>query len=175
MTQFQKTLSWLAFTVICIVFSSPLSWARWATLEDADWEIEFENTEIQVNADGSYTEVVEHKLKVLKDSAREYLTTRRLYYNSMTTSLKVLEAKTIDGDQEFKVDPKFIEDKPMASSPKGFDQHNQVLVAFPEVKANSAIYLKYTMTVREFPVPGFFSSSFVYGADTYENSGTVTS
>lgn len=163
----------ISLIFIFSTFNTTLSWGRWATLEDADWAIEFENTQIEVNKDGSYSEIIEQRLKVLKDSAREVLTTRRLYYNSMISSLKVLDAKTINNDLEFKVDPKFIEDKPIASSIKGFDQQNQVLIAFPEVKLNSEIYLKYSLVVRDSPVPGFFSNSFIYGVDAFEKAGWV--
>ncbi len=164
-------------TLICLILFSlsllPQSWARWATLEDAESEILLENTDIEVNADGSFTQTIEQRIKILKENAREIMTTRRLIYNAATSSIKVLAAKTIHNGVEYPIDPKFLEDKPLASSPKGFDQHHQILVAYPEVKINSEIYLKYSLIVKEVPISGFFSTSFIYGSDSYEKSGRV--
>jgi hypothetical protein len=147
--------------------------ARWATHDDAESEVVYENVRIHVNADGTYSESIESLVKILKESGRDAFTTRRITYNSMSSELKILEAKTINGDKSFPVDLRQIEDKPLASSAKGFDQHNQVLIAFPQVQIDSQIYLKYAVNVKESPIPGFFSTSMIYGADTFEKAGTT--
>jgi hypothetical protein len=98
-TYYRQTLTCLIqFTVLSGLFLTLLGGmsevhARWATLDDADSEIEFENVEIDVLKSGAYTQTVELQAKILKESARETLTTRRLHYNSTSTRFKVLAAK----------------------------------------------------------------------------------
>lgn len=147
--------------------------ARWATPEDLDTLTESYNRSLQINRDGTYVETVEVTLVATKESGKEKLVSFPLVYNAQSSKLVVLEAKTIHDGVEYPVDLKHIEDKPLASSPQGFDQNRQMLIAFPELRVNAKIFIKYRTTVTEVPVPGFFSTQFVYGANSYEKNSKV--
>jgi hypothetical protein len=147
--------------------------ARWATPEDLDTITESYNRYLQINKDGTYVETVDLTLIATKESGKDKLVSFPLVYNAQSSKLVVLEAKTIHKDVEYPVDLKHIEDKPLASSPQGFDQNRQMLIAFPELALNAKIFIKYQTTVKEVPVPGFFSTQFIYGANSYEQNSKV--
>jgi hypothetical protein len=147
--------------------------ARWALPSDAGSEIEYENVSISVKADGTYTMTAESVEHLLKDGERVNFSNHRLYYNSRASKLKILEAKTINDGQTIAVDVKNLEDKPLASSPTGFDEIHQILVAFPEVKVGSKVFLKYTLEYNEVPFPGIFAESFSIGREELSRKGKI--
>lgn len=156
------------------ILSPGIVHARWATAEDAGWELAFHRVEIEVDSDGSYIETIEIRKRILKESSRAGLAIARETYNSNISRFKVLEAKTINDGREVDVDSDMIEDKPLASSPQGFDRLNQVLIAFPEVRVGSQLYYKYRIKNKEPTVPNFFSSDFVFGWDgVFQTHGNV--
>lgn len=157
---------------ICIFLMGTVS-ARWATREDMDSIIEFLNQEIEINQDGTYTETREISMVPIKESGKDSLVSVPITYNASNSTLTILEAKTIRNGQELMVDKKLIEDKPLASSPQGFDQTNQVLIAFPQVDINSKIYFKSQMVVREPVLPGFFSTNFIYGSNGFWQNSKI--
>ena len=147
--------------------------ARWATPDDLDIITESSNRNLQINQDGTYIDTIDLTLVATKESGKDRLVSFPLVYNANSSKLVVLEAKTIRDGIEYPVDLKNIEDKPLASSPQGFDQNRQLLIAFPEVALNAKIFIKYQTTVTEVPVPGFFSTQFIYGAGSYEKNSIV--
>lgn len=141
---------------------SPVS-ARWANIEDTDVSVEFHNQNFYVRKDGTYTVTTEMMLKPLKESGKDSLVSYPLVYNAVSSKLNILEAKVLLQGKEYPVDPKQIEDKPLASSPKGFDQNNQILLAFPQVSLDSKVYIKYQLDVKEPYIPNNFSADFTFG------------
>ena len=139
-----------------IIFSS-VAEARWGNREDAAVLYNFVRNLYKVEKDGTYTFEHEFKAEVIKSSGINSFTTFRLYYNGQSEKLEILFAKTINNGKEFVVDPKFIEDKPLASSHSGFDQTRQVLIAFPHVQVGSHIHIHYRLHVRIVPYQNFFS------------------
>ena len=119
--------------LVLMSYATPL-YARFAKLEDADFKFEIMNQSITVQADGSYTERMEIQAKVLKEAGKDRLVSLALPYNASNTRFTVLAAKTIVGGAEYAVDPQHIEDKPLASNVQGFDQNNQVLIAFQKLQ-----------------------------------------
>jgi hypothetical protein len=87
----------------------------------------------------------------------------QLRYNARAGSLTILTMETHNGAEVHPVPPGFIEDKPLASAPHGFDQEHQVLIAFPKVQIGSRLRLRYRRQLREVPLPGVFGQSFVFG------------
>lgn len=160
---------------LLLIFISiiPTAYGRWATINDLDTYIESYNKNIYVRKDGTYVETTELTMVATKESGKDKLVTFPLVYNAASDELKVLEAKTIVNGAEYPVDLTHIEDKPLASSPQGFDQKHQILVAFPDMALNAKIYLKYQTTVKQVPITGFFATDFVYGSDTYWQSSRV--
>ncbi len=168
-----KSIPRLILLTLTLALSGTAAHARWAQDEDAASEVEFQNVDTEVREDGTYETVVETQVKLLKESARTELGTQLFSYNSNTTEFKVLAARTqVDGKQ-IAVDSSKIEDKPRASSQQGFDQMNQVMIAFPEVKIGASVYTKVRLRVKEASFPGFFSAEYSYGVPVREKAGRV--
>ncbi len=148
--------------------------ARWASNEDASWEVEYQNEDTIVHADGTSEQVTETRTKVLKESARSRLALGRYSYNSNIQSLEILAAHTVIGDRIIPVDPSRIEDKPMASTPFGFDELHQVLIPFSEVEVGASVVAKIRLVTRDAALPGLWSAKFAYGYPTLESAGRVT-
>jgi len=144
--------------LFCFLFSN-VTEARWATLKDAALRYDLWRSVINVEKDGTYTEEVEFKAKILKDSAIDSFGNFLLTYNEQSQKVTILSAKTVNKGKSFPVDPKFIEDKPLASSFSGFDQTRQILVAFPHVGIGSDIYMRYRHQFKTVPYKNFFSYS----------------
>ncbi len=113
--------------------------ARWASDEDVAFEIEDQNVDTVVHADGTWEDVTETRTRVLKDSARTAVAIERFGYNANIQTFEVAEAYTVVGGRTVPVDPQRIEDKPMASTPFGFDELHQVMVPFPEVEVGASV------------------------------------
>ena len=143
--------------LICFFIFSNLTEARWGNKKDVAVVYNFIRDLYKVEKDGTYTFEQEFKAKVVKSSGIDGFTTFRLYYNGQSEKLEILLAKTINDGKEFVVNPKFIQDKPLASSHKGFDQTHQVLIAFPHVQVGSYVYIQYRVHVKIAPYRNFFS------------------
>ncbi len=152
-----KCLSF-SLALISLCFSNS-ALARWANSNDADHRYEFWKSSIQMEKDGTYTREVEFKATILKNSAINSLGNFVLTYNKQSEEVTILSAQTINGEKLFPVDQKFIEDKPLASSPSGFDQAHQILITFPHVGIKSEIQLRYRIHRKSPPYKGFFSYS----------------
>ena len=156
--------------LLCIsFFLSHSTMARWANIKDASVRYDLWRLTIQVEKDGSYTQHKEIKATVLKNSAIHAFGNFALTYNGSSQKIQVLSAKTINNGKEFPVDLNFIEDKPLASSFKGFDQTRQILIAFPHVQSGSKIYIRYRLHVKTAPYKNFFSFSKIFGWDFMTN------
>jgi len=162
------------FTIFLFsVFFHFPAYARFATPADTDMALDLFNREVEIRKDGTYTETIEVIMEAVKEGGKDRLVSYPLIYNKSNSEMKILEAKTIFEGKEYPVDPKKIEDKPLASSPQGFDQNHQVLIAFPQMAVNAKAYIKYRLIVKEAAVPNFFSTDFIYGAGQYFKASTV--
>lgn len=149
---------------LCLIVAANISHAKWAEFEEASVKININNQNTIINKDGTYESLIEEEFEILKDSARDKATRYTLYYDGDSQKIEILEAKTIFQGQEYSIDPKFIEDKPLASSSDGFDQRYQILLAFPKIEIGSRIYLKYKKTIRKPPLDNYFSAFFEFGS-----------
>ncbi len=147
---------------LCLIITSNISQAKWAGIEEASIKSYIDNYTISIKKDGTYEEIVEEKFEILKESGRNKAAHYTLYYDGDSQKIEILEAKTIYQNQEYKIDPKFIEDKPLASASDGFDQYHQILLAFPKIEIGSKIYLKYKKIVNKAPLANFFSDFFEF-------------
>ena len=155
-----KRFLWIAALVQIISLSVE---GRWATPEDAAISVEVSNIETTVKKDGSTESVIEFKCQILKEQGRSFAANYTLQYNGDNEELKILEAKTIVKDKEFILSKDMIEDKPLASSPQGFDQKRQVLLSFPNVEIGAMIYVKYTSKELKPILEGFFAYKHFFG------------
>ena len=137
--------------------------ARWAEYKDADYSRKLLNY-IDIEADGLFTSVSKIKFKVLNESGRAYFADYRHYYNNSVEKLEILRAECKTKGKTYKVDINRIEDKPIASSQKSFDQNNQILIAFPNVEVGSEIFLEYRIKVfKTFLANNYFDEMYCYG------------
>lgn len=154
--------------VLLFLATTQTAQARWADPSEAAYKINFERWHYKVHKDGSATITVESELEVLKDSARESEGLRRFRYDSSISTMKILEAKTINADGAIEVPKLDKEDKPLASSGPGFDVINQVTVAFPRVNVGSKLFLKTEETQRRAVIPDYFFTLQQMGRSVYD-------
>ncbi len=164
MCMFKKILFFL------LIFANISAQARWSTIDDVDLEYKFYNQKIKISKNGTSEATVETRQKILKEAARSKIANYTLHYNGDAASITILEAKTIYDGKEYNVTPDMIEDKPLASSPDGFDQQRQVKISFPKIEIGSEIYLKYIEKETNPPLDGFYSAKFYYGNGGYWQS-----
>lgn len=157
-----KFLKTLFNLTLLVFFVTPASEARWAKYEDASVEIEFSNVNINVNRDGTYETEVELQAKILKESGRDRFSLYSLVYNDDSADFTVLEAKAAYNGEEYIVTEDMMEDKPLASPGKGFDQLRQVTIPFPKIEIGTEVYLRYKQVNKKVPVDNFYGLSFSY-------------
>lgn len=145
--------------------------ARWATLADAPIKNSYTN-EINVNGDGTYEKITEATREILTETGRDQANIT-LYYNGDSEKIEILDAKTICQGKEYKLDKNLIEDKPLASSYEGFDQHRQILLAFPKVEVGTRLYLKYKHVQKKSKLENFFAERFYFGAGEFVVNSVV--
>jgi len=146
--------------------------ARWSKYEDASVEVKFSNININVNRDGTYETEVELQAKILKESGRDRFSLYSLIYNDDSADLTVLEAKTAYNGEEYIVTEDMIEDKPLASPSKGFDQLRQVTISFPKIEIGTEVYLRYKQVNKKVPIDNFYGLSFSYHGDYLQAENT---
>ena len=151
---------------------STIAEARWSKYEDASVEVEFSNVNINVNRDGTYETEVELQAKILKESGRDRFSLYSLVYNDDSADFTVLEAKTTYNGEEYIVTEDMMEDKPLASPSKGFDQLRQVTISFPKIEIGTEVYLRYKQVNKKVPIDNFYGLSFSYYGDYLQAENT---
>ena len=147
--------------------------AKWATPADAVVQMAYQQ-HITVNQDGTNQEVREIKFTILKEPGRDLAANYTLKYNGNSEKIQILTAKTSYKGNEYQLDNKLMEDKPLASAHGGFDQMRQILLAFPKAEIGATIYLKYKIITKEVPLPNFYATLFSFGADVLLEQAQVT-
>ncbi len=160
--------------IVTLVLIVNTTHARWITKADANIEIRF-LSDIYIKRNGTSTETVELKIKILNESGRENTATQILSYNRDTTKIEILDAKTINQGKVFYVPDQNIQDKSVATSinSSGFDETGQILIGFPNVQVGSEIYLKYKTTVSKTNIPDYFESTALIGTGGYWQSSQI--
>ncbi|WP_341815414.1 MULTISPECIES: DUF3857 domain-containing protein [unclassified Wolbachia] len=167
-----KFLKTLFNLTLLVFFVTPASEARWSKYEDASVEIKFSNVNINVNRDGTYETEVELQAKILKESGRDRFSLYSLVYNDDSADFTVLEAKAAYNGEEYIVTEDMMEDKPLASPSKGFDQLRQVTISFPKIEIGTEVYLRYKQVNKKVPVDNFYGLSFSYYGDYLQAENT---
>lgn len=167
-----KLLKVIFHLSLLVFFIAPIAEARWSKYEDASVEVKFSNVNINVNRDGTYETEVALQAKILKESGRDRFSLYSLVYNDDSTDFTILEAKAIYNGEEYIVTEDMIEDKPLASPSKGFDQLRQVTISFPKIEIGTEIYLRYKQINKKVPVDNFYGSSFSYYGDYLQVENT---
>jgi hypothetical protein len=155
-----------------MVFLIPVD-AKWANVADAPMK-NSSIEEIFVNADGTYEATVESKREILNEVGRYPGSNIILHYNGDSEKIAILAAKTIYKGQEYFLDQDSIEDKPLASSPQGFDQKRQVLLAFPKAEVGATLYIKYKFIVKKPSLENFYAATFNFGDGDLDTNSLIT-
>lgn len=160
--------------VSLIIFFAMSADARWATIDDAALEYKSFNNNVKINSDGTHEQTIEMRVMILKEHGRSAFANFTFQYNGDSAKVTILEAKTIYQGQEYNVEPRLIEDKPLASSPQGFDQLRQILISFPKTELGAEIYLKYNYKEIKPALDEFFGSQFNFGQGGYWQTASLT-
>jgi predicted transglutaminase-like cysteine proteinase len=154
-----------------LIISVP-AYAKWAPIADAPTRNSYVK-EITVNDDGTYESIEEVTKIILTEVGRSEEANTMLYYNGDSEKINLLEAKTIYKGNPYKLDRSLIEDKPLASSPAGFDQYRQLLLAFPKTEKGAKVSLKYKFTLKKTPIDNFYADYFRFGGGELVASSRV--
>ncbi|MBI3544306.1 MAG: DUF3857 domain-containing transglutaminase family protein, partial [Deltaproteobacteria bacterium] len=155
-------------------FGTGRAQARWATVNEADWAVASQNSTFTVKADGTFESETESTFAILKESGKERRGVDQVFYDPAEASVKVLEAKTINGYKSIAVSPERIEDKSVANGSTGFTKLHQITVAYPALEVGSKTFLKYVQKTTTPVLKGVFAARFIYGTQAPERAGTVT-
>ncbi len=152
----------LIITTFVFLFANN-SYARFATLQDADTSYDFYNRDISVNADGTSEETVEFQITLLREQARSIAAKFALPYNGSCESIEIIQAKSILNAKEYPVTENLITDKEIDGNKQGFDDYKQISISFPKNEVGASIYLKYKKRVNEIQLKQEFSTNGYYG------------
>lgn len=164
-----KRIIWGIFCSMVLITATQ---ARWASFADAPLKTSYEIA-VKVNKDGTMQELKKIQYEILKEQGRDIVAHYALRYNSASEKIKILTAKTIYQGKEYPLAIDLLEDKPLASAHRGFDQKRQILLAFPKAEIGAKIVLEYSITTTEVPIPGFYATVFDFGHKEYVTKARI--
>lgn len=150
------------------------TYARLQTIDDASLVYDQYNVDIKVHKDGTYEQTIEMQITLLREGARSLATKFPISYNSDSTSVELIEAKTIYQGKEYPVDKKMIEDKSIGNDRDGFDDHKQMSISFPYSEVGSTIYVKYKAYVKNPILDNEFFGNYYLGAGSYWKQAKIS-
>jgi hypothetical protein len=155
------------------IFVSLCAQAKLATNGDLPYVIEFDHTEINVEADGQSTLTREVMIRINNDQGREAQSVQSLSFNSRAQRFKILQAETLNGPPGKVVHspvPKGdIEIKEVGEMSQAFDSLKSAGLSFPKVGVGSRIHMKYELKNVEVPIKGFWSAGFSVSGENIED------
>ncbi len=153
----------VALSLLLIFILSPLAKARLQRPEEASHKFIQVNQYYQVKKTGHYKSVSEFEVEILNETGRREFGFYKFTYAPYLSKITSIEAYTKNGDSISKVESNSIEDKPLASSKDGFDNDNQVSIAFPNVQVGSVLYFKMNMETHTLSVDNYFGTIEYFG------------
>jgi len=167
--------NWIIFGLLaCLCFVPYASYARFCTLEDASVKYDFYNRDVTINKDGSSEDIVEFQIELLKEQAIELANKYTIDFNSESSSIEVIEAKSVFEAKDYKVMKNMIENKSVVYNTPGFDDTRQISISFPKAQIGTKIYLKYKERINKVPVDGEFFSDYYFGLYGYWQKASLT-
>ncbi len=148
---------------IVIFFISSFSWARLQKPEEASHKYLQINQYYRVDMTAQYESVSEFEVEILNETGRREFGFYRFTYAPYLMKITSIEAYTRNQDRRYKVEKSSIEDKPVASAKDGFDNDNQVSVAFPNVQVGSVLYFKIKFETHTLSLENFFATIEYFG------------
>ena len=166
----KKIITGLLFTLLFV----NNSYARFQTLQEADIKYDFYNRDLVIHKDGTHESIVEYQITLLREQARGFAAKFPIMYNSDSTSVDIIEAKSTLKGKEYPVESSMIEDKEVQNNEQGFDDTKQISISFPKPEVGATIYLKYKMHTKKVPLKNKFFSGYYFGTDGYWEKSNVT-
>jgi len=160
------------FGLSLILFCSP-AWAGWVPGQDVDVVLEWDNTSLDVKADGTYTQTDERKFTAKNERGRSRLVLEAIRFLPEISKLEVLEAVSITGGVETPVDLKTVQERAASGPAEGLTGVRELIIPFTNLQVGSSIKYKLKTTSKKPLYPGVFSMHFIYGAQFPEMGGSV--
>ncbi|OYZ22993.1 MAG: hypothetical protein B7Y39_07020 [Bdellovibrio sp. 28-41-41] len=153
----------VALSLLLMFILSHSANARLQRPEEASHKFIQVNQYYQVKKTGHYKSVAEFEVEILNETGRREFGFYKFTYAPYLSKITSIEAYTKNGDSISKVESNSIEDKPLASSKDGFDNDNQVSIAFPNVQVGSILYFKMNMETHTLSVNNYFGTIEYFG------------
>lgn len=155
-----------------ILFCST-AWAGWVPGQDAEVVLEWDNTSLEVKADGTYIQTDERKFTAKNERGRSRLALEAVRFLPELSKLEVLEAVSITNGVETPVDLKTIQERAAPGPAEGLTGVKELVIPFTNLQVGSSIKYKLKTTAKKPLYPGVFAMHFIYGAQFPEMGGTV--
>jgi hypothetical protein len=153
----------ILLTVFIMSLLSLPSFARLQRPEEASHRFLQVNQYYRVLKSGHYRSISEFQVEILNETGRRDYGFYKFNYAPYLSKIIEIQASTQNKDDTYKVEKNFIEDKPVASAKDGFDNDNQVSIAFPNVQVGSILYFKMEMETHTLPLDNFFGTIEYFG------------
>jgi hypothetical protein len=157
----------LICTLMLKLFIAQYAFARFATFNEADAQIDIYNISVNIDKSGNCEILQEVQLKILNESGREQLASQSFIYNSGNEAIEIIEARSIQDGKIYKVEGNMIQDKTLAGGENGFDDMNRIQIAYPNVGVGSSIYYRIKINRKEPIFDGFYEALYSPGASGY--------
>ncbi|MBL7545169.1 MAG: DUF3857 and transglutaminase domain-containing protein [Bdellovibrionaceae bacterium] len=149
--------------ITLLILVSPLVWGRLQKPEEASHRFLKVNQYYKVDKTGQYKSIIEFDVEILNETGRREYGFYKFTYPPYLSRITEIEASTKTKDNIYEVEKKFIEDKPVASNKDGFDNDNQVSIAFPNVQVGSILSLRVSMQTHTLSLENFFGTIEYFG------------
>lgn len=116
--------------------------ARWASYQDADTQINSKIQNIYIKQDGSFIEIDEIKVKILKEQGIANWAQYIYPYNPAVNTVKILKATTTLNNKTYTVASHKIQDSPIPSESGYFTSRRHINIPYQKISVNSIIFLK---------------------------------
>lgn len=150
------------------------AFARWVTVDDKMQDINYIKCHIYVNNDGTSKTIKELESTLLKDPIKGEWAHFYMPYNTNISTLKILEAKTIINNKQYPVGIDKIEDKPIASNNKSFDQINRITIAYPNLDLEAKVFLKAEEAITHTPIDHYYHNMIFFPYYSYVKSSNTS-
>lgn len=148
-------------------FLLPPVQARFAQFNEADAQVDLYNISVNVDKSGNCEILQEVQIKILNESGREQLATQTFVYNKGNETIEVIEARSVQDGNMYKVEKNMIQEKTLAGEANGFDDMNRIQIAYPNVAVGSSVYYRIKINRREPIFEGFYEALFYPGGSEY--------
>ncbi len=148
----------------------PQCFARWATFDDLSYEITNNETFVEVNKDGSYTEKNEISYKILKKEGIEALKFRQVTFDENISKVVITKAETVNNGVISPIDITKLTSKSLSEKDQGFNSYKAFKIGFHNLSIGTTVRYGYTRTTNKPSVLGHYSQRHVFGLYEFEKS-----